>query len=324
MKLIRKAVILTVGIMLGSCGERDAGVSSSNIENFPAKELEIIVPYSPGGGVDTTVRMLAAVAPNYLNDNKIVVRNMSGGGGVIGQTAGAQADADGYNLLAFSSSVTSNPFTKNASYNHQSFGLIAMYGYDPEVLIVTAGSPHNSIEDFLEAGKVEKITISTSGHSTSHHIASLVLSSKTGVDFTYLHNKGAAEQIQQILGDHVDATMMGVSEASEYIKNGSLKSLGIMTEERDASFPDMPTFIEQDIDIEWGAFRGLAVPASTPAGIQQKLAEAFRAIIQDPENAEKMAIAGYPISYRSPEDFRKYVVSVVENLEQILPSLKAQ
>ena len=97
-----------------------------------------------------------------------------------------------------------------------------------------------------------------------------------------------------------------------------------MTEERDASFPDMPTFIEQDIDIEWGAFRGLAVPASTPAGIQQKLAEAFRAIIQDPENAEKMAIAGYPISYRSPEDFRKYVVSVVENLEQILPSLKAQ
>ena len=259
-----------------------------------------------------------------MNDNKIVVRNMSGGGGVIGQTAGAQADADGYNLLAFSSSVTSNPFTKNASYNHQSFGLIAMYGYDPEVLIVTAGSPHNSIEDFLEAGKVEKITISTSGHSTSHHIASLVLSSKTGVDFTYLHNKGAAEQIQQILGDHVDATMMGVSEASEYIKNGSLKSLGIMTEERDASFPDMPTFIEQDIDIEWGAFRGLAVPASTPAGIQQKLAEAFRAIIQDPENAEKMAIAGYPISYRSPEDFRKYVVSVVENLEQILPSLKAQ
>ncbi|MDG1707633.1 MAG: hypothetical protein P8H03_02670, partial [Emcibacteraceae bacterium] len=60
------------------------------------------------------------------------------------------------------------------------------------------------------------------------------------------------------------------------------------------------------------------------AGIQQKLAEAFRGIIQDPENAERMAIAGYPISYRSPEEFREYVGSVVENLEQILPSLKAQ
>ncbi|MDG1996789.1 MAG: tripartite tricarboxylate transporter substrate binding protein [Emcibacteraceae bacterium] len=324
MNITRNTVILILGLLLGACGEKDVSVSSDDVEKFPAKELTVIVPYSPGGGVDTTVRMLASVAPNYLNDNKIVVRNMPGGGGVIGQTAGAQADADGYNLLAFSSSVTSNPFTKNASYSHLSFGLIGMYGYDPEVLIVPAGSPHNSIEDFLEAGKVKKITISTSGHSTSHHIASLVLSEKTGVDFTYLHNKGAAEQIQQILGDHVDATMMGISEASEYIKNGSLKSLGIMTAERDASFPDLPTFIEQDIDIEWGAFRGLAVPASTPAGIQQKLAEAFRGIIQDPENAERMAIAGYPISYRSPEEFREYVGSVVENLEQILPSLKAQ
>ena len=324
MNITRNTVILVLGLILGACSEKDVSVSSSDVENFPAKELTVIVPYSPGGGVDTTVRMLAAVAPNYLNDNKIVVRNMPGGGGVIGQTAGAKTDADGYNLLAFSSSVLSNPFTKNASYNHLSFALIGMYGYDPEVLIVPAGSTHNSIKDFLEAGKVKKITISTSGHSTSHHIASLVLSEKTDVDFTYLHNKGAAEQIQQILGDHVDATMMGISEASEYIKSGSLKSLGIMTAERDASFPDLPTFIEQGIDIEWGALRGLAVPASTPLGIQQKLAEAFSGIIQDPENAERMAIAGYPISYRSPEEFREYVVSVVDNLEQILPSLKAQ
>ena len=281
MNITRNTVILVLGLILGACGEKDVSVSSDDFESFPTKELTVIVPYSPGGGVDTTVRMLAAVAPKYLNDNKIVVRNMPGGGGVIGQTAGAKTDADGYNLLAFSSSVLSNPFTKNASYNHLSFALIGMYGYDPEVLIVPAGSTHNSIKDFLEAGKVKKITISTSGHSTSHHIASLVLSEKTDVDFTYLHNKGAAEQIQQILGDHVDATMMGISEASEYIKSGSLKSLGIMTAERDASFPDLPTFIEQGIDIEWGALRGLAVPASTPLGIQQKLAEAFRGIMAE-------------------------------------------
>ena len=122
MNIARNTVILILGLLLGACGEKDVSVSSDDVEKFPAKELTVIVPYSPGGGVDTTVRMLASVAPKYLNDNKIVVRNMPGGGGVIGQTAGAQADADGYNLLAFSSSVTSNPFTKNASYNHLYLG----------------------------------------------------------------------------------------------------------------------------------------------------------------------------------------------------------
>ena len=112
MNITRNTVILVLGLILGACGEKDVSVSSDDFESFPTKELTVIVPYSPGGGVDTTVRMLAAVAPKYLNDNKIVVRNMPGGGGVIGQTAGAKTDADGYNLLAFSSSVLSNPFTK--------------------------------------------------------------------------------------------------------------------------------------------------------------------------------------------------------------------
>lgn len=321
MNRLKIAALMCASVFLTSCGEQSGSVSDADVSSFPSKELEIIVPYSPGGGVDTTIRMLGTVSEKYLNNNKIVVRNMPGGGGVIGQTAGAQTSTDGYSLLAFSFSVMSNPITKQTSYTHESFGLIGMYGYDPEVLIVPADSPFNSLAEFLEAGKNTRFTISTSGHSTSHHIACLVLSDRSSVEFTYLHNRGAAEQIQQILGGHVDATMMGISEAGEYIKNGSLKSLGIMTAERDENFADMPTFNEQGIEIEWGAFRGLAVPAETDPEIQQKLADAFAGIINDEENAASMARAGYPISYRSPDEFRKYVLSVSQSLEQIMPSL---
>jgi len=321
MNNLKKIALFLSCMFLASCGEQSGPAPETDIATFPSKELEVIVPYSPGGGVDTTIRMLASVSEKYLNNNKIIVRNMPGGGGVIGQTAGANASPDGYSLLAFSSSVMSNPHTKNASYNHESFGLIGMYGYDPEVLIVSADAPYNSLAEFLEIGKSKKITVSTSGHSTSHHIASLVLSERASVEFTYLHNKGAAEQIQQILGGHVDATMMGISEAGEYIKNGTLKSLGIMTAERDENFPNMPTFNEQGIEIEWGAFRGLAVPAETDPEVQKKLAAAFEGIINDEENAQAMAKAGYPITYRSPEEFRTYVLTVSESLDQVMPSL---
>ena len=94
-----------------------------------------------------------------------------------------------------------------------------------------------------------------------------------------------------------------------------------MTEERDGNFRDMPTFNEQGIEIEWGAFRGLAVPAETDPEVQKKLAAAFEGIINDEDNAQAMAKAGYPITYRSPEEFRAYVLTVAESLEKVMPSL---
>ncbi|MBN1828069.1 MAG: tripartite tricarboxylate transporter substrate binding protein [Deltaproteobacteria bacterium] len=291
---------------------------------FPDKNLKIIVPFAPGGGVDVTCRMIAEVAPKHLNGKKIVVENMPGGGAVIGQTYVAKAKPDGYTILAYTSSVVSNPMTKKTSFTHTSYQPIAMYCFDPEILIVPAKSPYDSLKAFIEAAQKKEVSVATPGYSTSHHIASLILEDRLGVKFGYIHNQSAAMQVQQLLGGHVEAGMMAMGETTQYVKDGSLKALGLMIDVRNPDFSAIPTFKEEGIDLVWGAFRGLAVPKDTPADTVKALDEAFKNIVADPDFNDRMQKAGFPVVYRNASDFTAYVGVVAEKLGKILPTLKKQ
>jgi len=290
-------------------------------KTFPSKDLKIIVPFSPGGGVDTTCRMIAEVAPKYLDGRKIIIENMPGGGAVIGQTFVAKAKPDGYTLLGYTSSVVSNPMTKKTTYTYESFRPVAMYCFDPEILIVPANSPYKTLKEFIDAAKSNEISLATPGFSTSHHIAGLIMENKLGVKFGYIHNQGASMQLQQLLGGHVDAGMLAMGETVSYIKDGSLRALAVALPERNAFIPDVPTFKENDVDLEWGAFRGLAVPSGTPDEVVSKLGEFFKNIIMDPEFAARMQKAGFPLVYRNGSDFENYVGGVADSLKTVIPTL---
>lgn len=291
-------------------------------DSFPEKNLKIIVPFAPGGGVDVTCRLMAEVAEKYLGGKKIVVENMPGGGAVIGQTYVAKAKPDGYTLLAYTSSVVTNPMTKKTTFDYKSFDTVAMYCFDPEILMVPVNSPYKTLKEFLDAAKKAEISLATPGHSTSHHIASLILESRMGAKFGYVHNESAAMQVQQILGGHVESAMMALGETVGYIQDGSMRALGLMTLEREPDFPDIATFKEEGIDIEWGAFRGLAAPAGTPEDVLKQLDEVFAKIINDAEYSEKMKKAGFPVVYKNGADFSAYVDEVAVQLEKIVPTLK--
>lgn len=289
--------------------------------DFPEKDLKIIVPFAPGGAVDVTSRFIAEVAPKYLGGKKIIVENVEGGGAVIGQSQAAKADPDGYTILAFTSSVVTNPITKETDYTHKSFKPVAMYCYDPEVLVVPADSQFNSIEEFIEYGKTNSISMSTPGNSTSHHIAGMILEDRTGVEFEYIHNDSAAMQITQLLGGHVEAGLMAYGEAKSQIMDGKIKALGIMNSERNKEIKDVPTFIEKGIDIDYGAWRGLAVPVDTPDEIVKTLEKAFEGIMNDDELVENMSKSGYPLVFKGSEEFTKYVNQGAVDLEKVLSLL---
>jgi tripartite-type tricarboxylate transporter receptor subunit TctC len=317
---MRKTVVAIVAVMclvLMSVGGAFAGT-------YPEKNIKIIVPFAPGGGVDTTCRMIAEVAPKYLGDKKIIVENMPGGGAVIGQTFVSKAKPDGYTILGYTSSVVSNPMTKKTTYTHTSFKPVAMYCFDPEILMVPADSPYKTLEDFIKAGQEKEISVATPGYSTSHHIAALIMEGKLGVKFGYVHNQSAAMQLQQLLGGHVDAGMMAMGEAVSYIKDGSLRALAVAVAERDPNLPDVPTFTEEGFDLEWGAFRGLAVPGDTPDETVKALEQILKEIIADPDYAASMEKAGYPLVYRNGSDFATYVEGVAEGLKKVLPTLNKQ
>jgi tripartite-type tricarboxylate transporter receptor subunit TctC len=312
--MIALSVMVVFVLVAGTAGAAPAG-------EFPQKNIKIIVPFDPGGAVDVTCRFLAELAPQYFNGKKIIIENMAGGGGVVGQNAGAKAPADGYAVLAFTSSVVTNPMTKKTDYTHESFTPVIMYCYDPEVLVVSSESNFKSLDDVIAAAKQGSISLCTPGKSTSHHIAGMILEDKTGAKFDYIHNNGAAMQVAQLLGGHVQMGLMAYGEAKSQIVDGKLRVLGIMSDSRDANLKDVPTFKEKGIDILYGAWRGLAVPAKTPKEAVAVLEKGFESIVKNPQYIEKMAKAGYPIVYKNSASFTEHVAQDAENLKKVLPLL---
>lgn len=292
--------------------------------DFPEKDVKVIVPFAPGGGVDVTVRMLGEVAPKYLGGKNIIVENLPGGGAVTGQAAGAKAKPDGYTLLAYTSSVVSNPIFKSTPFKHTDFAPVVMYCFDPEILVVPASSPYKTLKEFLDAAKEKPISMSTSGHSTSHHIAAIMAEKKFGAKFNYIHNSSAAQQITQLLGGHVQSAMMAYGEVTSYLKDGSLRALGLMSDDAYAGAENIERFSKLGFDTQWGAFRGLAAPVATPPAVVKALSAAFEKMAADPTFVKRMEDAGFPLVVRGSDDFTKYAAENAAILLEMKPLLQAK
>ncbi len=291
---------------------------------FPTKDVKVIVPFAPGGGVDVTVRMLGEVAPKYLGGKKLIVENLPGGGAVTGQTAGAKAKPDGYTLLAYTSSVVSNPMQKKTAFTYKDFAVINMYCFDPEVLVVPANSQYKTLKEFVDASKKKDITMATPGHSTSHHMAALMMQSSLGSKFSYIHTSSAPQQVTQLLGGHVESAMMALGEVTSYLKDGSLRIVGIMSDTKFKGAENLTPMSSVGFKQEWGAFRGIAAPAKTPKDVVKTLSDAFEKMTKDPDFIKRMESAGYPVAFKNAAEFSKYVDGVAAVLEKMMPELKKQ
>ncbi|HOG17490.1 MAG TPA: tripartite tricarboxylate transporter substrate binding protein [Syntrophales bacterium] len=297
------------------------GSAATAAETYPAKPVTIVVPFAAGGAVDVTIRIIAEEAEKDLGQ-KILVVNKPGAGAAEGQGFVARANPDGYTLLAMTSSVVTNTLTKKVDFTIDSFAPITLYCFDPEVLYVNASTPFKSLEDLIAAGKKGVVTNATHGHSTSHHIASMLMEEKAGIKFKYVHTKGATEQVPMIAGGHVQSGLGAYGEARSMVDQGKLRLLGVMSEERDPRIPNVPTFKEKGYPMLYGAWRGISGPKGLSPEILDRLTKAFKAALDKKEVKEKFAKADYPIMYKGPKEFAAYLKADFESNKQILSQLK--
>lgn len=277
-------------------------------QTLPQGEVELIVPFEPGGSVDVTSRIIAETANNLQDEAKFVVVNRAGGGGVVGQTMAARAQPDGHTILAITSSVITNPAMKGASYSVADFRPVALYNLDPEVIAVPESSPYKTAEEFLAAAKTQKMNVVVAGMATSHHMSGLAIEKATGLELNYIPTQGFGAQVQAIAGGHADAALWPLGEAASQIEGGGVRVLAIAQEERHADLPDVPTFQEAGIDIPlWATFRGWAVPAGTPDEIVTGLSDLMKQVNDTPAYVEKMKAAGYDPEYRDAKAFQSVV-----------------
>ncbi len=314
------ALILALGMILSLSATAFAA-------DFPTKNITIVVPYDAGGGVDITTRVLTDTAgTNYFNGKSLIVENRGGGGAVIGHTYVANSKPDGYTLLAYTSAVVNNPLLKDGvTYTHNSFKTLGMVCFDPEIIVVPAASPFQTLQDLIDYAKENDVLVATPGHSTAHHVAAIQLSLEFGgLKFNYIHENSAAIQTTDLLGGHCDVAFMAASETFDNILNGSIRALAIGSEKRNDVVPDVPTFLESGSTLVAGAFRGYACPAGVPDDVYEYLVAEFDKLITSEEFIAAMAEKNIPYAYMSAADFQAYADETSAKLAEIVPILKGE
>lgn len=284
--------------------------------DFPTKPIDLVVPFAAGGNVDLSCRILAAELEKELGQ-PVNVLNKEGGGAVVGQTYAVTQKPDGYTMLALTSSYVTNVLSGATTYDMDSITPIAEYCFDPELIVASEASGIETIEQFMEAGKSKALLNSTPGFSTSHHIASLIFTQKTGIEFEYMHTNGSAEQTVQLAGGHAEVGFTTYAGAASLIDQGKIKVLAICADERSDILPDVPTLKESGLDFVYGAYRGLAVPAGTPDEVVQVLSDAMAKVMASEEVKTQFDNSGFPITYTDAAAFKVFLADDYKSMEAI-------
>ena len=284
--------------------------------DYPNKPIDLVVPFAAGGNVDRSCRILAQELGKELGQ-PVNVLNKEGGGAVVGQTYAVTQKPDGYTMLALTSSYVTNVLSGATTYDMDSITPIAEYCFDPELIVASEASGIETIEQFMEVGKEKVLLNSTPGFSTSHHIASLIFTQKTGIEFEYMHTNGSAEQTVQLAGGHAEVGMTTYAGAASLIEQGKIKVLAICADERSDILPDVPTLKESGVDFVYGAYRGLAVPAGTPDEVVQILSDAMAKVMASEEVKTQFDNSGFPITYTDAATFKEFLANDYVSMEAI-------
>lgn len=287
--------------------------------DFPTKDVRIVVPFKPGGGVDTSSRILAEYGNKHMTKAKLEVENRAGGDGVVGQTFAAKAKADGYTVLAMTSSVVTNPILKQTGYKLEDFRPVALYNTDPEVIAVGADSPFKTIGDLVAASKQRPLTTTIAGIATSHHMAGLALEDAAGMKFTYVPTTGFGAQLQAVMGGHVELGLFPLGEIKKHADAGTVRILSVAADSRLDILPEVPTWQESGLAIKrWTTFRGWAVPKGTPDAAVKYLSDLLGKISAEPAYIKQMNDYGFLVAYKDAAGFTEEVNDYAEVTARVI------
>ena len=309
-------VILSLVLALGV-------VAPGLAADFPTKEVQIIIPYAPGGATDLVFRALAASTSKYLG-KAVVVVNKAGGAGAVGFTEAAQARPDGYTVVTAITPLTILPHQVKTAFTYKDFEPIINVVDDPAMFQVRADSPWKTLQEFLDYAKKNPgmITVGNSGAGGGVHLIALAFEKAAGVKFNHIPFAGGGPSVTALLGGHIHAVSVSPPEGIAHVKAGKLRIIALFSAKRMEAFPNVPVVREQGVNFVMGQWRGLAAPKGTPADVIKKLHDAFKQGMEDPafvKNAEDMTVQ---LAYLGPAEFGKMMVQDDERYAKLVEEIK--
>lgn len=287
---------------------------------YPEKPVEVIVTFQPGGGTDVMARTVGQFVKKYFGQPFAVV-NKPGASGVIGWTSVAQSKkADGYTIAVISPpSFLMHPIQRpTTKYKLEDFDLIANIVMDPGVIAVRADSEYKSVADLMKTlkNKPGSISIGYSGPGTAEALLISQLEKQDSTNFNKIPFDGSAPSVVALMGKHIDVVMMNVSEAHTYVQDGNIRVIGVGSQQRDPSMPQVATFKEQGYDYLQVTLRGFAAPKGLPKDVIKALETAIKKTYDDPEFKKKAADLQIPLHYMGHDEYTKFLHEINKDLKK--------
>jgi tripartite-type tricarboxylate transporter receptor subunit TctC len=311
--------ILLIGSMTAFAAGSGQGASGAS---FPQKNINVICPWGAGGGTDALLRALCTAAEKELGV-KLIVSNVTGGGGATGHAAIVTASADGYNMGMITFELTTLEAQGLIPFTHKDIEPMIRVNMDAAIIAARVEAPYSTAQEFIDFAKANprSLTVGNPAVGGAWNISAATLAKSTNIEVKHIPFEGTAEAVTALVGGHIDAVVASIAEVQSQVKAGELKVIGIMADTRSDVLPEAKTFKEQGFNIISGTWRGLALPLNVPEKERQILVDAFTKAMADPGFVQFAANMGLGLAYLNPADFKKNIAETVESVRVILPTL---
>ena len=293
-------------------------------QEYPKKPIRVLVPYAPGGVVDTTTRIVTNKITEQLGW-RIVVDNRTGGNGFIAVGIAARSAPDGYTILsAHTGEFAVSPFVfKDVPFElDRDFTAVVMLSDAPVLVVVNSQSPINSFKDLVAAAKAKpgQVSFGSPGTGSVNHLASEWLAVAAGVKMLHVPYKGGAPAVTAVATNEVVWTIAGLPGVTPHLQAKRVKVLGITTAKRTAQTRDWPTAQEGGIpSVDASIWVGFFVPKGTPKNIINKLYSVSADMLKFPDVKERFAtVGGAEAIGMPPAEFHARVKQDAERYKKVV------
>ena len=298
-RLALVAVATAVALLASACGSS----TEAGGDGYPKRDVQIIVPYPAGSGIDTTTRAIVDI----INDGddfgkRLQVVNREGGAGTVGTTTVLNAKPDGYTIgVVPDGPLTLVPQTQKVSYDPKKMTVIEELIAGPIMFVVPNDSPIADVAGMLKAAERNPSGVTIGEGPLNYRIPVDMLEEESGVKFKRVKFDGDQATTTALLGNNLDIGVMQLASALPQLTSGKLRALALTAAEPNALAPDIPTFASAGFDLVWEAYNDVIAPAGLDDGVQKKLAAVFNAAVKSEEFAAAAKKLGLTPSGVGPE-----------------------
>ncbi len=287
-------------------------LAAQSADSFPTKPMTYIIPFNAGGESDVSARYQQAEWEK-VTGQPVVIQYQPGAGGAQAWSQLNSIEGDGYTIMGINLPHTVlQPIAGSVGYKTEDLTPVHYFHYTPNAIFVRKDSEFETLGQLIEYAKANPgmVTFAGSGSNSANNLAAVQFNELAGVTTTYVPFSGTGPSLTAILGGQVTA---GFNYATSAVNQGDeMRMLAVASDERMPAFPDVPTFKELGLDLVGGAYRGVAVPASTPEELRQRISDIVSEINAQPDFIEKMESGGFVLTDIGYDEMNDFVAKRVE------------